>query len=229
MLRILVFNIKIVPMRKSFLSMMALAFCVSSFAGVRVVDFVFAEHEHSCEVQTPLYDGQPDEERIAADLVGVKFSETTRDGFFKDEKLYFAKNEKLTVSITNVEHISNDEIKYKVFIDLLTPTRGHYIINGEVRYYNNGNDWVFDMFLCYSIMPYVTNNYNDCISIENIQKLGRQGLRFINHSNVKLAVYLTVKETCKKEPYNDRIIVWPNDTYMVDFVEEYTVHYIERY
>ena len=216
-------------MKKSFLSMIALAFCVSSFAGVRVVDLVFAEHEHSCEVQTPLYDGQPDEERIAADLVGVKFSETTRNGFFKDEKLYFAKNEKLTVCIKNVEYISNDEIKYKVVIDLLTPTRGHYIIDGEVRYYNNGNDWVFDMFLCYSIMPYVTNNYDDCISIENIQKLGRQGLRFINHSNVKLAVYLTVKETCKKESYNDRIIVWPNDTYILDFVEEYKVHYIERY
>ena len=217
-------------MKKSFLSMMALAFCVSSFAGVRVVDFVFAEHEHSCEVQTPLYDGRPDEERIAADLVGVNFSETTRDGFFKDEKWHFDKNEKLTVSIKNVEYISNDEIKYKVVIDLLTPTRGHYIINGEVRYYNNGNDWVFDMFLCYSIMPYVTNNYNDCISIEKRQNFGSsRDLHFINHSNVKLAVYLTVKETCKKESYNDRIIVWPNGTDYVTFVEEYKVHYIERY
>ena len=220
-------------MKKSFLSMMALAFCVSSFAGVRVVDFVFDEQEHSCEVKAPLSDGLPDAERIAADLVDIRFIETTKDGFFKDKEWYFAADEKLTVNITNVERVY-DEVKLDVTINLLTPTRGRYIINGEVRYYYGDNGWVFDLFLCHSIMPMITNAYNDFISIEHKGWKGERYLKIVNHSNVKLGVYVSLKIWLQDEIHKGRIVVEPNEIkevggLFVGDIEEYTVHYIERY
>ena len=220
-------------MKKLIFLIMTLASCASMFAGLRVVDFVFAEHEHSCEVQAPLSDGLPDAERIAADLVGVRFIETTKDGFFKDKEWKFAADDKLTVKIAKVERV-NDDVKFCVTIDLLTPTRGRYTIDGEVRYYHSDNGWVFDMFLGNSIMPQITNAYNNCITIKHKGWKGQRSLEFINHSNVKLGVYVSLKIWLKDEIHKGRVVVEPNEKkeiggLFIGDIEEYTLHYIERY
>ena len=224
-------------MKKLVLSMMALLLCASSFAGLQLAELGFEcvspEQKYSCEVQAPLSDGLPDAERIVADLVGVRFIETTKDGFFKDKEWRFAVDDKLTVNITNIERV-NDDVKLCVTIDLLTPTRGRYTIDGEVRYYHGDNGWVFDMFLGYSIMPQITNAYNNCITIKHKGWKGQRSLEFVNHSNVKLGVYVSLKIWLKDEVYKGRVVVEPNETkeiggLFVGDIEEYTLHYIERF
>lgn len=170
---------------------------------------------------------------IAADLIGVYFSETTRDGFFKDKKMFFAEDEKLTVNIKNVERMY-DEIKYEIVINLLTSTRGRYIINGEVKYYYGNDAWGFDMFLCHSIMPQITNAYNNCVSIEHKGRNGERYIELVNHSNVKLGVYVSLKIWLNDKMYKGRIVLEPNETkkfggLFVGDIEKYSVHYIERY
>lgn len=170
---------------------------------------------------------------VAADLVGIRFIETTKDGFFKDKEWKFAADDKLTVKIAKVERV-NDDVKFCVTIDLLTPTRGRYTIDGEVRYYHGDNGWVFDMFLGNSIMPQITNAYNNCITIKHKGWKGQRSLEFINHSNVKLGVYVSLKIWLKDEIHKGRVVVEPNEKkeiggLFIGDVEEYTLHYIERY
>lgn len=175
----------------------------------------------------------PTAERIASELIGLKISETRSDGFFKGQEKTVTENDKIAVSINDVRS-SEEELICDITIDLITPTRGHYIIDAETRYYKAGSEWVFDIFFCRSIMPKITNAYNECVTIEHKGHLGERFLLLKNHSNVVLAVYLEVKYWLRDEFVKIPVKVNPNSEetiggLFVGDVEEYRLHYIERY
>ena len=176
----------------------------------------------------------PSATKIAADLVGVKYSETIADGYFTNQQMYFAEDEEIQVVINDYTSYGN-ELVYDVTVEFTTPTRGCYYVKGEVTYYRSGGEWKFDMFLCHSIMPKITNRYSDCISAKLVNDFGVNGLVLKNHSNVKLGVYLVLYSGYKGEKVTKvAVSVDANKErqiggmFSVD-VEDYEIHYIERY
>lgn len=176
----------------------------------------------------------PTADRIATDLVGVKYSETTTDGYFKKNEMTFAEDGNLQVVINDCNAYGS-ELVYDVTVEFTTPTRGCYYVKGEVTYYRSGGEWKFDMFLCRSIMPKITNRYSDCISAKLVNDFGVNALVLKNHSNVKLGVYLVLYSGYKGEKVTKvAVSVDANKERRIGGmlsvdVEDYEIHYIERY
>lgn len=176
----------------------------------------------------------PSADKVAADLIGVQYSETNSGGYFNSHQFYFAEDENLQVVI-NDYHSYGNELVYDVTVQYTTPTRGSYYVYGEVTYYRSGGQWLFDMFICRSVMPIITNRYWDCVSANLVNDSGVTALMLTNHSNVKLAAYVVVsygyngenvtKTAVSIEPNSNRKV---GGMFSVD-VYDYRIDYIERY
>lgn len=178
-------------------------------------------------------DGYPTSDRVANDLLGVEFSETSPDGFFSGHTREFLNTDQLRVRIDDTEQTSNSLTHY-VTIYLTTATYGQYILSGRIVYINNNGKWTFDMFVCDSIMPQITGNYNDCVTIQHKGNKGERYLELTNHSNVKLGVYLILYDAYSQKTVKGMIAVGPNETVrkgglFVADIETYTLCYIERF
>ncbi len=176
----------------------------------------------------------PSADRIAKDLIGVKYTETSKDGYFSTQKMMFTEEQNPQVVINDYT-MDGADLVYDVTIEFTTSTRGCYYVEGEVTYYRSGSDWKFDMFRCRSIMPRVTNKYNDCISAKIVSESGVGVLVLENNSNIGLGVYLVLYSGYNGEKVVKRAAaVDPNGKRTVGGIfsgldiKKYEIHYIER-
>ena len=173
----------------------------------------------------------PSAKKIAKDLRGNRFNETCKDGYFSKQTWEIADVDDINVSIVNVKKKKNTLI-YKVKIEQTLPSRGCYILDGEVCYVLHKNKWVQDYFVCERIMPKITNRYKKLISTKLNGGRGERSLEITNNSNTTLAVLGYVMYEYSGKRVRFATSVQPNDAItiggiFVGSIAEYQIHYVE--
>lgn len=174
----------------------------------------------------------PSAAKIAKDLVGCKFREMYKYGYFKNFEWEIMPDEKVDVSILKIKKEGNI-FHYDIKVELTLPSRACYILSCKVGYVLHKQQWVQDYFICERIMPKITHRYDNFISTQLVGVLGERSLVISNYSNVKLIVLGAVVYEIINQRDLFAVVVPPNGEVSIGglffgSIAEYDIHYVER-
>lgn len=177
----------------------------------------------------------PNEERILADLVGQTYYEDCDTGYFwaYSSAIPIYEDSKSIVNITNTQE-SDLHVIYYATVTTNSYTGGCFMFDFKLTYSlpSNSDDWHLDTMILNNLMPQITGNHNDKVSVECIDPpLGFERVILKNNSDSGIVVGITYSYSdgsTQKRAYrlseyqtdtDESVCLYGTPSWKIDFVE----------
>lgn len=177
----------------------------------------------------------PDEERILADLVGQAYYEDCDTGYFWDysSAIPIYEDSKSFVNITSAQE-SDLHVIYYATVTTNSYSGGCFMFDFKLTYSlpSNSDDWHLDTMILNNLMPQITDNHNNKVSVECVDPpLGFKRIVLKNNSDSGIVVGITysyndgstLKRAYRLSEYqtetDESVCLYNTPSWKIDFVE----------